>query len=97
MLVQGSGRFLKASHDGSIQLEQFDLSSGNVRGVTYGKGDTIVWGAGKEDLRVLTRSDRPFTDDMEVAVEIGSTDLPLEFWKKYQEMILRTSRPSRCT
>lgn len=86
-LVQGEGWMLVAWANGDVNWWSFDADTGRTSDVCYGLGDTIVWGAGAKEMRALTTSDRPFTEDMEVAVDLDSPELPIGFWSLFRELM----------
>ncbi len=89
-LEQGKGWFLKMNSLGDTTYYRFDADRGSPQSVTYGLGDIIVWGA-QTEARIATFSDRPFTDEMEVGIEIGSKQLPGEFWTEYNQLLKSSS------
>lgn len=92
-LIQGEGWFLRAlANGGGVEWRSFDADAGRVSEVGYGLGDTIMWGAGKKEARILTIADRPFTDDMETSVALSAATLPVGFLRKLEEFT-RNVRP----
>jgi len=57
-----------------------------VGDVSYGHGDVIVWGTKGDETRIVTTSDRPFTPDMEIAIELGSPQAPRPFWQELAKL-----------